>query len=86
MSLRRFLTSPAAWVAPILLVFLVVAWQDDSAAQKEARKKKKATPSLPVTEPFAELDHPDRQEDFPVEAIGSRRKWVQALNEEAWPV
>ena len=81
MTLKRLLTTPAAWIAPILLVFLIMAWQAESVAQKEerngkARKKARQAPSLPITKPVAELDHPERHEDFP----------AMCLNAEGTPV
>ena len=46
MSLRRLLTSPATWIASILLVFLFLAWQGDSAAQKEPKTQKKKASAM----------------------------------------
>lgn len=81
MSIQKI--SPSWLVAIPLVAVIAMAALNDSSAQKEepaatanTKKKKKKGPQLTITAPFATLDRPGRQEDFP----------TMCLNEEGQPI
>lgn len=69
--MKRLLSSPLVWILPLLTVLAVallpvtVAQKETEPAASEKKKKRNRPAALPTTLPFAQLDDPALQEDFP---------------------